>query len=311
MVAGSPGQCDEEYVNPSLGQIGVMYYDSTNNRIKFFSSDIHSSAQSIDSLIGQGIGMMQQNAATRLNARFFVRGNYRNKNIEARIHLNNGFSGIDLVFIGVNAQERTDTTAVTSAEDELISNVLAGQPSRRSIPDMYQIQRLSTASLCEEDINSMVELYGEAFTTYTAVLDAGSVSAMVENSVVYAVRERQTGKIVSTAVAEIGVIQTPEREFRICELSEMATRREHRRQGLVTAATRTLIEEIRDSVDLIYAEARACHMPINQSFFNMGFSYAGRLSKQCVLSGDHEVSESGPYENLHVWYILPHDRVRR
>jgi hypothetical protein len=56
---------------------------------------------------------------------------------------------------------------------------------------------------------------------------------------------------------------------------------------------------------LFYAEARACHKPINQSFFNMGFRYAGRLNKQCVLSGDHEVNENGPYENLNVWYFIP------
>ena len=98
-------------------------------------------------------------------------------------------------------------------------------------------------------------------------------------------------------------MKTTRGAFGICELSEMATKKEHRGKGLVTYATQLLMEEIKDDVDMIYAEARACHRAINQSFKNLGFQYGGRLEKHCTLSGAHDVEEQGPYENLNVWYV--------
>jgi len=294
----------EEYVNPSIGRIGEMYYDEHNNRIKFFSTDVHLSGESIDILMGRALRMMGQESATRIAARFFTRCGY-NQNAEAIIPLNNGFSGIELVFVGINNEGRQSSAEICAEEDALLE-LLNQSPSSSGIPQGYSIHRLTLQDTAPEDINSMAELYREAFTTYITELDESAISAMIENSVVYAVRDSEK-RIVSTVVAEIGSLQTSEGDFRICELSEMATRRSHRGQGLVSAAARALIEDIRDEVDLIYAEARACHMPINQAFLNLGFQYAGRLNKQCILSGDSEIQEEGPYENLNVWYILPHE----
>lgn len=299
----------EEYVNPSLGQIGKMYYDSNNNRIKYFSTEIHTSSENIEHLVEEGIRMMDDNGATRLNARFFYSDNKPyTQNIEAEIKLNNGYSDINLLFIGINESNRLDSVEILKLEDEIVNNVLSNKSSSRDrISDEYEIQKLSISNLGDGDVDSLVSLYTEAFTTYTSVLDTQSVQEMVDNSVVYAVRDKNTGKIVSTSVAEIGTVPMQTGDFRICELSEMATKKEHRGQGLVTYATKALINDIRDSVDLIYAEARASHRAINQSFHNLGFNYGGRLNKQCILSGDSDVAETGPYENLNVWYILPHD----
>ncbi|MBN1385404.1 hypothetical protein JW968_00325 [Candidatus Woesearchaeota archaeon] len=310
MAASESCQHSEEkqsYVNPSLGQIGVMYHDSRNDRIKYFSTDIHTSPNSVDDLVDEGLRLASERGTTRLNARFLCTEECSYDGpIEARIPLNNGFTGLELIYVGINSSERTTDPKTRADEDRLVAVILSSERSSRETTPGYSIHHLTAQNTTESDISDMVRLYAEAFTTYTTVLDAENVRRMIDNSVVYAVRN-PAGRIVSTVVAEIGEVPTERGIMRITELSEMATLRECRGSGLVTLATEQLVEDIRDRVDLIYAEARAPHAAINKSFHNMGFSYAGRLDKQCILSGDREIAETGPYENLNVWYMLPHD----
>jgi len=286
-----------------LGLFGDPYFDERNNRVKFFSTDIHTERRTIDSLLAQCVGLMRQENATRVNARFLSSGNYESEDIEATIPLNNGFSGIEILFVGINDPERMSSAEVLEEEERILAEACPPERHIRKIPDEYKIEHLKT--LQDGDIDTLVELYSEAFTTYTSPLDHESIREMVENSEVYVARYKPTGRIVSVSVAEIAELKTPVGNIRVCELSEMATFREHRGKGLVTATTYALTRAIRNRVDMMFAEARACHMPVNRAFHNMEFRYAGRLNKQCILSGDHEVIEEGPYENLNVWYMLP------
>lgn len=298
------GEQSPEYVNPSIGIIGQMYFDERNNRIKFFSEEIHSTRAGIAQNVVNGYNMMFDKKATRLNARFFSQATNYGRYVEAKVPLSSNFSGIDLLFVGINEQVRMDKPEILFKEDELIEGIHSVAPHNRLVlPEGYSLERLDHSTIAKNDIFAMVELYQQAFPTYTTTLDDESVFNMVKNSKVYGVRHDD--QIVSTSVGEVSSIKTSLGNFNICELSEMATRKDHRGKGLVTLATNALVEEIRPEMDLIYAESRSCHKAINQSFYNMGFTYAGRLIKQCILSGDHEVSENGPYENLNVWYLLP------
>ncbi|MDP3882188.1 MAG: GNAT family N-acetyltransferase [Nanoarchaeota archaeon] len=302
---------NEEYVNPSLGKIGEMYFDERNNRIKFFSTTIHSSPDSVRSLIAQGKEMMDDKGATRLNARFFVRDFTLEGNVEAAIPLNSSFRGTQLVFIGINRGKRIDSSEVLLAEEDLIREVLR-EPLHNchGLSAGYSFERLTPLNLRPYDIRDMSSLYSQAFTTYTASLDEASLLEMIRNSIVYCARDKDEGKIVSTSVAEIGKVPTSNGNFGICELSEMATLPEHRGRGISTSLTQALVHEISSKVDLIYAEARACSLSVNKVFHNLGFNFAGRLMKQCILSGCYDIEENGPYENLNVWYISPHPRGR-
>ena len=296
---------DSEYINPSLGQIGTMYLDARNNRIKYFSTKLQSE-QAIEDSVQEGISQMKANGASRLNARFFFRGHYDGPHVEARIPLAHGYEGIELLFLGVNTQNRSSPECVRLLEDDILVTAFQNQHERRPLLGHYIIEPVTPEHVTERDIRDMVQLYQEAFTTYTTELDADSVRSMVQNSIVYAAR--YNGQIVSTSVAEIGNIPTEIHNFRICELSEMATSRDHRGQGLVTHNTTALMNSIRDEVDLIYAEARSCNQAINTCFRNLGFDYGGRLERQCILSGDADVAVRGPYEDLNVWYMLPGGR---
>lgn len=290
---------------PSVGRMGEIYYDDRNNRIKFFSEDLHNNRQTVDELFENAHNMMVRENATRINARFIIANSIGyDKNVEAKIPLNGGFSGYSLYYLWHNQNSRIDRPEILSKEDALIAQVL-NTPAHHHNGDTrgYLIERLSVPN--SQDVQSLLELYNEAFTTYTSKIDRAAVETMMTQSLMYGVRHVDSGQIVSAVVAERSRADTSRGAFKFCELSEMATRRGHRGKGLVTLATQELVRDMNGSLDLIYAEARSCHLPINQSFHNMGFSFAGRLNKQCILSGDHEVSENGPYENLNVWYVLP------
>ena len=294
-----------EYVPLSIGPVGYPSYDAGNDRVKLLSEGIHSSAETVNRSLEDAIDLMVEHGASRLTARFVTQFPYGG-NVEARIQLNNGFSGMFITYVGINLPSRRPSEREYTDEEELLGQVLSREPSpRRPLPEGYQVEFLETANLRESDIPDLVTLYRDEFPTYTAVLDEGSVRQMVQNSIVYAVRN-SSGRIVSTAVAEIAKIPTERGELRICELSEMATSNGEKGKGLVTSATDRLIDEIRDRVDMIYAEARAPHLPINRSFRNLGFQYGGRLRRHCTLSGAREVEVHGPHEDLNVWYMLPH-----
>jgi hypothetical protein len=301
------GHARSEYINPSIGKVGEMYFDEGNNRIKFFSSELHDNSETIEALVQQGIEMMDKQEATRLNARFFAKLGHKSKLVEARIPLNNGHTGIELLFIGYNTEDRRSIQKVVIAEDDIVEKVKSREITpHEQIQLDYSVEKLTPQNTTQQDIKDMVALYEEAFTTYTTTLDYKAVEDMIANSVVYGVRDRNN-KVVSTVVGEVATIETTNDRIRVCELSEMATLREHRGHGLVTYATKMLIDDVRNDLDLIYTEARACHYAINRAFFNLDFEYAGRLNKQCILSGDSEISESGPFENLNIWYVLPNE----
>jgi len=294
----------KDYVNPSIGEIGRPYYDKENDRIKFFSTEVFESFEKIEQAVSEAYRLMQDHNATRINLRFLSKLDYL-FNVEAKISLNKGFSGINLYFIGINDYSRLSSEEILVQEDNIISRV-KNKPldleGHVDLPEKFELSNLK--DYCFNDIMQLERLYNEAFKTYTAELNSITIKEMLENSVVYGIRYK--GAVVSTVVAEIANIKLNDgRDFRISELSEMATFREFRGKGLVSYATRALLKDISDKVDLIYAEDRASHLPINRAFYKLGFDYAGRLNKQCILSGDRDVEEQGPYENLNVWYMLP------
>jgi hypothetical protein len=301
------------YQNPSLGKINEMYYDEINRRIKYNSSKKYDSCLEIFNLCKEAAIMKNQLGATRVNIKLLVENSTKDYDylVEAKIPLNNNHIGENLLFLGWNDPTRYSDLETTLREDEIIRSLKNHQHANNFISDNYFIDKLTYYNRSIDDINDLCVLYNDAFKTYTSKLDFDSIGDMINNSVVYVVRDlddrkiNNSGRIVSSCVGEIARLND---NFTICELSEMATLYDYRGQHLVTKATELLVDEICDEVDLIFAEARACHRAINQSFYNMGFKYAGRLNKQCILSGrgeDSTVLEEGPYENLNVWYILP------
>ena len=287
--------------NPSIGAIGSIYYDEDNDRVKYFSQPIHTEKGSIDTEVAQARRMMEEQGASRFTARFLSTASYESPHLEAMIPLNNGFSGVCLYYLGMNDDRRRSPDDILERQEALLRQV--DRPGTiRDIPEGYRLERLVRVG--DADRQRLASLYQESFPTYLTELDEEAVESMVENSIVYVARNPE-GMIVSSAVGEVGQVDTGEGILRICEMSEMATDRNDRNASLVSAVASQVADEARQITDLIFSEARASHVAINRVFAKMGFAYAGRLHKHCVISGDREIDEQGPYENLHVWYALP------
>jgi len=292
----------QKYIPPSIGKIGEPYYNEPNDRIKYFCTDLHYSIESIDSKIEDCLDLMHEYKATRINARFFAKKSISVLNTEATIPLAGDYSDFNLIFVGINSPDRMDNISTLKDEVKMVDYIRSHPHIHPHVFRDYKFEMLSIFNTSKKDLNDLFWIYKNSFKTYTSELNIPSIKLMIDASKVYVARTKKEGSIVSVAVGELSEIDTDFGRFKISELSEMATLKEHRRKGLVTHAAKLLIEDLNGSVDLIYSEARACHRPINQSFFNMGFNYAGRLNKQCILSGDYDIAEKGKYENLNVWY---------
>jgi len=288
---------------PSIGRIGEPYYDEKNDRVKYFSTSIFEDRNSIDDEIVRATQIAEDNQASRITMRFITpTGVYMGN--EANIALGNGFTGFSLLYYGENNGSRVPDESETMAEDVIIQDIHTKQRnSEKRCPGRYAIVKLEPGNVSEQDIMGLEKLFAEAFTTYTTTLDQESIREMIANNVAYAARD-QDGRIVSIAVAERAEFDVEERTFSVAELSEYATKKEHRSQGLAQETTRALLNELMGNTEIIYAESRASHYAVNKVFYNLGFDYRGRLAKHCVLSGDQEVDEQGPYENLNVWSMI-------
>lgn len=290
-------------VNPSIGSIGTMYHDERNNRVKYFSTKIHSSPKSIENEFNACVEMMQETGATRATMRAVANFPYVGDSVEAAIPLNNGFGNHRIIYLGQVSGARTNPQEVLDEEAAMLRKILeTGIVRVRNNPDI-EVIRITKDSATGANIRDMVELYNEAFTTYTSALDENAVRSMIENTVVYGAAD-ETGRIISTSVAEIAAVPMESgKTLKLCELSEMATLRNYRGRGINSQVTEKLIEQIMPLVNVIYAESRACHAPINAIFASHNFECAGTLQKHCILSGDSNIREDGPYENLNVWHL--------
>jgi len=298
---------------PSIGEVGIPYFDEKNNRVKFLDTNTHTSVISVNRALDDCINMMNENEASRVNARFFINkgsvdyvvsGLSNGVTREASIPLSGSFEGLEWLILGKNVPTRISPKDVLEDERRMAIDIFSN--SRKPIGDVtndYDVRMLTSQDINETIVNSMVNLYKEAFKTYLVDLDEDAVIDMIEGGNVCAAIYKNTGEVVATSVAEIAGVNTGLGVLRLCELSEMATRREHRGKNLMKYATNLLIENVKDKTDLVYAEARASHGAINSVFNDLGFKYAGRLNKQCILSGDSDVKEYGKYENLNVVFL--------
>ena len=317
----------DEYVPPSIGRVGEPFFDQDNNRIKLLSTKLFNDLGEIVEEMIPLLEMKEEEKATRITARFFYSGEgseeiifshiqnlwreriwgVQSPGVEAVLEMMNGFTGMRTLYLGHNNRSRLSPTDVIMQEEELLRTVLNYERGtlRPLISDFF-IAELTPSSIREGDVERLVNIYSDAFRTYTVDLDESSVKEMIENTTVYVARNPE-GEIVSVGAAELAEIpiDISDKNIIISELSEISTHKDYQNLGLGTNITNALIESLNGGVSLLYAEARACHGAINTLFRNLGFRYGGRINKHCKLSGrerDSDVHEEPPYENLNVWF---------
>ncbi|MFH0884624.1 MAG: hypothetical protein V1861_02860, partial [Candidatus Micrarchaeota archaeon] len=161
-----------------------------------------------------------------------------------------------------------------------------------------------------QQVGRLLELYQEAYQEYTFTLTPQTVSDMLNNGNIVIVGQDQKAQVVSALIAEhVELALEHGRTVHLYELSDYATFRAHRGNGLITLMQMKAIDTIRKMPSgeraIIYAEDRAAWMAVNRSSQRAGMKYCGTLMQHCVIVSDRDFGEEGRFENLNVWAHMP------
>ncbi len=324
----------------SIGQVGKPFYDPMSDRVKFFSQKHYVALSQLEEDIAMVLqeqkkydasrmtmrAVVNSEMSSRFSANPFTYGNlfhFVDSFVEAQVPLLS-FDGSSVLYFANNSPSRNCLPEVIANEDWLVKTILSSQktPSQISQPiqsqipsqissqnessflfqNRYSIEKIELP-LSANDVTNLISVYNQAFQEYICEFNADSIQSLVDGNIVYVARDKeQNNAIVSVVVAELSAIIIAGKKLQFSELSDMATAKSHLGLGLNRLCAEKAIAELSD-YDMIYTEARASHIAINKVFYNIGFSYAGRVIKHCLISSVQEVAETGKYENLNVWYL--------
>ena len=141
-----------------------------------------------------------------------------------------------------------------------------------------------TKNAAEEDIPGMIKLFRSVFATYPSpVFDAEYLRTNIKtNRVLYKVAVHD-GKIIGIASAE------QDQTNLNAEITDCVTNPQYRGQGILSE----LISELEEYLDAegficLYTLCRATQAAVNKAFFRLGYSFSGRLIKNCNICGSYE-----------------------
>ncbi|WP_034672038.1 putative beta-lysine N-acetyltransferase [Ectobacillus panaciterrae] len=198
--------------------------------------------------------------------------------------VNGYFQGSDAFFVTrYNSQDRRNSL-YWSKGDEIVAAVFKTDTVKeKMIPEGYIIRKAAKA-----DAGKLAGLYGQVFQIYpTPLNEAAYVEKTMEEGTVYWVYEKD-GIIVSAASAEIDFSQ------RNAELTNCATLEDHRKHGLMKELLKQLEKDLRSqSVYCAYTIARSLSYGMNAAFWQLGYTYTGRLTNNCYIFNK--------LEDMNVW----------
>jgi len=302
----------EKNLASSVGIIGRSYSDPGNERVKFCTDLI----TDISTLNKRNKSFLKEfnDGISRVTGRFIIRDGLIARdipNLEARIPLDGEFDDFSLVYLGINSFTRMEDKFLIAAEvsmaksiDDNIKTISYNNAIKRIKDKGFSV--VSGNVLKDIDPNNIIELYNEAYKgSYTFDLTHENVTNLLNNpNNIKAVVVNSDGKVVSIGVAEVSKCSLSGRDFRFAELSDAATYDSYKRMGLYTATSSALMQRLaEEDIDLIYGEARACHKGVNLVCRRSGRNFYGLLNKHCKISGEKDINEFGPYENLNVWAV--------
>ncbi len=135
------------------------------------------------------------------------------------------------------------------------------------------------------DIPGMISLFRNVFATYPSpVFDEDYLGAnMKYNRVIYRVALDNDNRIIGIASAEKDSANLN------AEITDCVTNTQYRGQGVLSRIISELEQELyTEGYICLYTLCRAIHAPVNKAFFRLGYSYSGRLIKNCNICGSFE-----------------------
>ncbi|AOH56353.1 putative beta-lysine N-acetyltransferase [Peribacillus muralis] len=195
------------------------------------------------------------------------------------------FKGNDAYCMAFYLTDERRTSDFWIKEDKIIEAACAVPrlKEKQPIPEDY-VLRFATG----EDARELAKLYRTVFETYpTPMNDERYIEKVIEEGTVFSIIQ-YGGSIVSAASAEVN------ERYHNAELTDCATIAHHRKHGFMKVLLTALEEElIRKSIFCSYSLARSLSMGMNAVFYQLGYQYGGRLTKNCNIWDK--------YEDMNVW----------
>ncbi|MGE6376035.1 putative beta-lysine N-acetyltransferase [Peribacillus muralis] len=195
------------------------------------------------------------------------------------------FKGNDAYCMAFYLTDERRTSDFWIKEDKIIEAACAlpRLKEKQPIPEDY-VLRFATG----EDARELAKLYRTVFETYpTPMNDERYIEKVIEEGTIFSIIE-YGGSIVSAASAEVN------ERYHNAELTDCATIAHHRKHGFMKVLLTALEEElIRKSIFCSYSLARSLSMGMNAVFYQLGYQYGGRLTKNCNIWDK--------YEDMNIW----------
>lgn len=202
--------------------------------------------------------------------KIFLEKGYRNEAI-----IDGYFLGSDGYFFCKYLEPDRACTAHLQVEEDILTSVQHLKRSSQVImpPAEYKIMKVG-----EKEAEMLSDLYREVFQIYpTPLHDPEYVKkTMKEGTIYYAFMYHH--ELISAASAEVNNM------FRNAELTDCATKKEHRKFGLMKILLKKLEEDLfQQQIYCSYSIARSLSFGMNAVLHQLGYQYRGRLVNNCYI----------------------------
>ncbi|ENQ3106408.1 putative beta-lysine N-acetyltransferase [Bacillus sp. 491mf] len=183
------------------------------------------------------------------------------------------FQGHDAYFMVKYRDDERRNSVQWVKEDEILSGVIAKKVIEKEIQVQFILRKAT-----EEDAQQLADVFGKVFEIYpTPLNEVDYIVKTMKEDTIYYVYETD-GKIISTASAEINVKEGN------AELTNCATLPEYRKHGFMKSLLMKLEEELQErGIFCSYTIARALSFGMNAAFYQLGYTYTGRLANNCYI----------------------------
>ncbi|MCC3357197.1 putative beta-lysine N-acetyltransferase [Bacillus sp. REN16] len=183
------------------------------------------------------------------------------------------FIGSDAYFVTKYYTNERRNSEKWLEEDKIINDILR-KPRENKLTDTHFLIRKATPG----DAEQLATLYDTVFQIYpTPLNNPDYIQQVMKDSTIFYVVE-DNGVIVSSASAEVNST------FYNAELTDCATLDAYRKHGLMKKLLMQLEKELMNNgIYCAYSIARALSYGMNKSFYQLGYSYTGRLTNNCYI----------------------------
>ncbi len=256
-----------------------IYKDPYNKRIRVddYDGDVDEVLVIISQMISGWVEKLIVKSRTKDLAFFLSQG------FLEEAHVKGYFSGQDMHFVVKYYSAERKLSKKWHEEQQIIES-LTNLNEGSKIEKPVQISFASPV-----DAVDLAKLYAEIFLVYpTPVTDPDYIQKNMGAGTIYAYI-KELGKIVSAASAEIN------RKYKNAELTDCATQKHAQGKGYMKKLLLALEERlITEGIKCLYTLARAESVGMNKAFFELGYTYSGRLVNNCnIYSG---------IEDMNVWW---------